>query len=117
MEGLALAAPGEVTPLALSAWDSSLRFTQDDALPCNRRLENGAFFLSNESGAVQPLLPPPCPGHAAPTVRGLGAILNHCTIAHISVLLVATAAHHLGHSDKLAFVRSFVPNFLIDRLC
>lgn len=50
-----------------------------------------------------------------PTVRGLGAIRNHCTIAHISVLLVATAAHHLGHPDKLAFVRSFVPNFLIDR--
>ena len=50
-----------------------------------------------------------------PTVRGLGAIRNHCTIAHISVLLLATAAHHLGHPDKLAFVRSFVPNFLIDR--
>ena len=50
-----------------------------------------------------------------PTVRGLGAIRNHCTIAHIAVLLVATAAHHLGHPDKLAFVRSFVPNFLIDR--
>ena len=50
-----------------------------------------------------------------PTMRGLGAIRNHRTIAHISVLLVATAAHHLGHPDKLAFVRSFVPNFLIDR--
>lgn len=47
-----------------------------------------------------------------PTVRGIQATRNHCTIAHIAVLLVATAAHHLGHPDKLAFVRSFVPNFM-----
>jgi hypothetical protein len=47
-----------------------------------------------------------------PTVYGLQAIRNHCTIAHITVLLVATAAYHEGHHDKLAFVRSFVPNFM-----
>jgi hypothetical protein len=50
-----------------------------------------------------------------PTVRGLQAIQNLCTLAHITVLLVATAAHQQGHSDKLAFVRSFVPNFMAER--
>jgi hypothetical protein len=47
-----------------------------------------------------------------PTVHGLQAIRNHCTIAHITALLVATAAFHTGHPDKLAFVRSFVPKFM-----
>ena len=47
-----------------------------------------------------------------PTVHGLHSIRNHCTIAHIAVLLVATAAHETGHPDKAAFVRTFVPNFL-----
>jgi len=49
-----------------------------------------------------------------PTVRGLQSTRNHCTIAHITVLLVAVAAHEQGHPDKLAFVRSFVPNFMIE---
>ena len=49
-----------------------------------------------------------------PTVRGLLAIQNYCTIAHIAVLLVATAAYEQGHPDKLAFVRSFVPNFMVE---
>lgn len=49
-----------------------------------------------------------------PTVHGLQAIQNHCTIAHIAVLLVAVAASQEGHADKLAFVRSFVPNFMND---
>jgi len=43
---------------------------------------------------------------------GLQATRNHCTIAHITVLLVALAAKHSGHPDKVRFVRSFVPNFL-----
>ena len=47
-----------------------------------------------------------------PTVHGLQAIQNHSTIAHIAVLLVAVAASQEGHADKLAFVRSFVPNFM-----
>jgi len=47
-----------------------------------------------------------------PTVRGLAATRNHCTIAHIAVLLVANAAHHSGHPDKLAFVRTFMPTFM-----
>ena len=49
-----------------------------------------------------------------PTVRGLQTTRNFCTLAHITVLLVAVVAHSLGHDDKLAFVRSFVPNFMGD---
>ena len=44
--------------------------------------------------------------------RGLNSARNLCTIAHLTVLLVALTAHRSGHSDRLAFVRSFVPNFL-----
>jgi hypothetical protein len=47
-----------------------------------------------------------------PTVKGLRAIRNHCTIAHITVLLVALTAHRMGFEDKIRFVKSFVPNFL-----
>jgi len=47
-----------------------------------------------------------------PTVRGLQAVSNHCTIAHITVLLVALTAYRTGYKDKIRFVKSFVPNFL-----
>jgi hypothetical protein len=47
-----------------------------------------------------------------PSVKGLRAIRNHCTIAHITVLLVALTAHRMGFEDKIRFVKSFVPNFL-----
>jgi len=47
-----------------------------------------------------------------PSVRGLTSVKNHCTLSHISVLLVALAAHRLGHADKIRFVRTFVPNIL-----
>lgn len=46
-----------------------------------------------------------------PTVIGLQATRNHCTIAHITVLLVALMAHKLGYDDKIRFVKSFLPNF------
>lgn len=45
-------------------------------------------------------------------VIGINATKNYCTIAHITVLLVALAAKRSGHQDKIRFVRSFVPNFL-----
>ena len=48
-----------------------------------------------------------------PTVRGYNANCNHVTIAHISVLLVALTAYMTGQKDKMRFVKSFVPNFLI----
>ena len=47
-----------------------------------------------------------------PTVKGLRAVRNHCTIAHITVLLIALTAHRMGYEDKIRFVKSFVPNFL-----
>lgn len=47
-----------------------------------------------------------------PPVVGIKSIRNYCTIAHITVLLVALAAKRSGHLDKMRFVRSFVPNFL-----
>jgi len=45
-----------------------------------------------------------------PTVIGLQATQNHCTIAHISVLLIALAAHRLGFGDKIRFVKTLLPN-------
>jgi hypothetical protein len=43
---------------------------------------------------------------------GIEATRNYCTIAHITVLLVALAAKRSGHPDKVRFIRSSVPNFL-----
>jgi len=47
-----------------------------------------------------------------PTVRGLEANQNHCTIAHIATLLVALTAARMGQKDKVRWIKSFVPNFL-----
>lgn len=49
----------------------------------------------------------------SPSVRGYNAIANHATIAHITVLLVALTAHYAGYQNKIRFVKSFVPNFLM----
>ncbi len=45
-----------------------------------------------------------------PSVRGLRAISNHCTIAHITVLLIALTAAKTGNKDKIRLVKSFLPN-------
>jgi hypothetical protein len=47
-----------------------------------------------------------------PTVRGLRANKNHCTIAHIATLLVAVTAVRMGEADKIRWIKSFVPKFL-----
>jgi len=47
-----------------------------------------------------------------PTVIGLAATQNHCTIAHITVLLVALTAHRLGYEDKIRYVKSFLPSLV-----
>ncbi len=47
-----------------------------------------------------------------PSVRGLASVRNHCTIAHIAVLLVALAAHQVGCQEKIRFISTFVPDFL-----
>ena len=48
-----------------------------------------------------------------PTVIGLTATQNHCTIAHITVLLVALTAHRLGYEDKIRYVKSFLPHLTL----
>jgi len=52
----------------------------------------------------------------SPTVRVYNANCNHTTIAHISVLLIALTALRTGQQDKIRFVKSFIPNFLIGNL-
>lgn len=47
-----------------------------------------------------------------PSVRGLTSVRNHATLSHIAVLLVASAAHQLGYTENIRFVRTFVPNIL-----
>ena len=48
-----------------------------------------------------------------PTVMGLQATQNHCTIANITVLLVALTAHRMGYNDEIRFVKSFMPRFAL----
>jgi len=47
-----------------------------------------------------------------PSVRGLDSVRNHASLSHIAVLLVALSAHQLGYTEKIRFVRTFVPNLL-----
>lgn len=45
-----------------------------------------------------------------PTVFGLNAVSNHCSIAHITVLAVALLAVKTNNRDKIRFIKSFIPN-------
>lgn len=47
----------------------------------------------------------------SPSVIGLNATANHCTIAHITVLLVALTAAKNNVKDQIRFIKSFLPNF------
>jgi hypothetical protein len=46
-----------------------------------------------------------------PPVVGLKATTNYLTIAHITVLLVAVTAAKHNVTDKVRFIKSFLPNF------
>lgn len=46
-----------------------------------------------------------------PSVFGLKATANHCTIAHITVMLVAITAIKHNVKDQIRFIKSFLPNF------
>ncbi|MHC4459523.1 MAG: transposase [Planctomycetota bacterium] len=46
-----------------------------------------------------------------PSVKGINAIANHCTIAHITVLLVALTAANSNFKEQIRFIKSFLPNF------
>ncbi|HCG76803.1 MAG: DDE transposase [bacterium (Candidatus Ratteibacteria) CG_4_10_14_3_um_filter_41_18] len=43
-------------------------------------------------------------------VKGLNAVANHCTLAHITCLGIALAACKTGHRDKIRYVKTFLPN-------
>jgi len=45
-----------------------------------------------------------------PSVKGLKSITNYCTIAHITVLLVALTAITTGNRDKIRFIKTLLPN-------
>jgi hypothetical protein len=45
-----------------------------------------------------------------PSVYGLNAVANHCTIAHITMLLVTLTAAKISQVDKVRFVKKFLPN-------
>lgn len=47
-----------------------------------------------------------------PTVVGLKAVTNHCTISHLATLLVALTAVKHQAKDKMRWIKSFVPRFL-----
>lgn len=44
-----------------------------------------------------------------PLVKGLNATANVCTIAHITVLVIALAATKSNNRDKIRFIKTFVP--------
>lgn len=44
-----------------------------------------------------------------PSVHGLNAVANHCTIAHITALLIALTAAKSGYPDKVRFLKKFLP--------
>ncbi len=46
-----------------------------------------------------------------PSIKGLNATANSCTIAHITVLLIALAAAKTGNEDKIRYIKSFFSNF------
>jgi len=46
-----------------------------------------------------------------PTVKGIRATANYCTIAHITVLTVADFASFFKAPNKIRFVESFLANF------
>lgn len=45
-----------------------------------------------------------------PSIKRLQAITNYCTIAHITVLLIALTAVKTGNKDKIRFIKTLLPN-------
>jgi len=45
-----------------------------------------------------------------PSAHGLNAVSNHCTIAHITVLSIALTATRVSQTEKVRFVKKFLPN-------
>ena len=49
-------------------------------------------------------------GMQSPSVRGLPAIFNWCSIAHLTLLLIALTAYQTNNKDQIRFVKNFLPN-------
>jgi hypothetical protein len=48
-----------------------------------------------------------------PTVKGLNATANLCTIAHITILAVALTAVKLDQQDKIRYVKTLIPKLFL----
>lgn len=46
-----------------------------------------------------------------PSVKGFNATSNVCTIAHITLLVLALSATKTGHKDKIRFIKRIIPHF------
>ena len=49
-------------------------------------------------------------GMQSPSVRGLRAVSNWCSITHISLLLIALTAYRTDNKEQIRFVKNFLPN-------
>lgn len=47
----------------------------------------------------------------SPSVKGLNAVSNVCTIGHITLLALALSAVKSGQKDKIRFIKRLIPNF------
>ena len=48
-----------------------------------------------------------------PSVKGLNATANLCTIAHITVLAVALTAVKIDQKDKIRYVKTLIPKLFL----
>jgi hypothetical protein len=48
-----------------------------------------------------------------PTVKGLNATANFCTVAHITVLAVALTAVKIDQKDKIRYVKTLIPKLFL----
>ena len=46
----------------------------------------------------------------SPSVRGLTAVSNWCSIAHVTLLLIALTAYQTNDKEQIRFVKNFLPN-------
>ena len=101
-----LAGKGCITYLRVNA-DDSIRKNIDRHSPEFKKLYS---FRTSSERIFSRLL---CIFMQYPTVRGLNATANLCTIAHITVLAVALTAVKIGQKDKIRYVKSLIPKLFL----
>jgi len=88
------------------------RRIDDDHQKRNRlRLRSLQQRCESQNQRRESLLPVANHLHAKTIGRRLNATANHCTIAHITVLLVALTAAQNDFKEQVRFIKSFLPNF------